>query len=299
MVTTVNPVKEIKPMGVPSQWAAIGAEVGYRPLPATALRQFILGPHGGGKTTFVAGIPRALILDFECGSWGVPLPKATRLEVVNHETLERALNILDAEAKSSSRPFDRVIFDTVDQWSELMNSVLAAEKGVADITAYGGKGHGWSMLRHACWDIVKRIEKAGYAWTVVGHLTEKTITVNEKERTVTRPVIFDTFAKQVSRNADLIGSVSAVVEQEQVTQEYKGRQIPAGTKDVRKVYLDVADTGTALGNLETKKRGVPTLRDRIELPPCMDGHSGWDYFVKAYNEAVEQVKSRVNKGSVA
>lgn len=301
-----NTVKESSAgMSVPvtKEWAALGAASGYAPLPPAQLRMFIIGPHGGGKTAFVASMPRTLLIDFEAGSWGIPRPQAVRLEVQTWEKLESALNLLHRQANSKERPFDRVVFDSVDQWVELMNPVLCARKSsdkvqYDDITNYGSKGAGYALLRNACWSQIKQLEQDGYSWAIIGHLTEKTITVNDRDRTVSRPVLFDTFARQISRNSDVVCSVrlSNIISTVEVAQKLPSGQVVKVPKQQSHVaaVIDMADTGSQFGNLETKKRGVPTLNDSITLPDILDKKQAWETFAEAYNQAAEEVKRRVS-----
>ena len=288
---TTNTIREIKPMTLPTAYTSLGIVSGYVPLEPKELRMFILGPSGGGKTTFMAGIPRTLILDFERGAWGVPNPQAHRVHIKDAATLHKVVAQLIADGKSPSRPFDRVVFDTLDQGLDVLNVELAEQYKVADITQYGSHGAGYAILKGALWNIMVSIQDAGYSWTCIGHLTEKSVTVNKVERTVMRPVAPDSIAKLVGRNSDLFAIVRVETYMHTPTRMIAGVERPAGSPvEKHRVILDTYNMGGQLTTTNTKRRGVPTLDSKIELPDPMTGQLGWDSFVLEYNKAVAAVK---------
>lgn len=276
---------------VPSDYASLGVTTGYTPKSPTQLRFFVLGPPGDGKTAFWAGCPRTLILDFEDGAWGVPSPRAHRIVCNTYETYERIHNKLVADAKAGRRPYDRVVYDTIDGFIEVVNPYLSAKKNCEDITDFGSKGAGWSLLRTACWNAVTELESVGFSWTCIGHITEKTLTVNGKDRTVTRPILFDSFARQVGRNADYVSTVHSAIESVPQYRTIQGRTIECGTTEKVCYRMDAAAVGSLFGASQNKQRGVPTLTSSIVLPDLMSGRYGWDAFCDAYNAAVQDVKS--------
>lgn len=301
---TVNPIQEIKPTAIPSGYAALGVQSGYHALAAKDLRMFIIGPEGMGKTTFAMGSPRTLVLDFDGGAWGVPYARANYLRISTAEGLHTVTDKLVADVKAgppkSLRPFDRVVFDTGDQMLDVLNPELAERhnKGI-DITQYGAKGAGYSLWRSAFWEEIQKVQAAGYAWTVVGHITEKFIIVNKKEKTVLRPVMFDSLAKQIARNCEIFANIYTVTETEQLytTKDYKGQpiQVPAGTKSVRKGFMDISGGDSPIGTFQGKNRGVPTIRTKIELPDPMSGLLGWDVFEAEYNAAVTKIQNQIKQ----
>jgi len=308
--TKENQVVEIKPSSVPpppppivipTGYETFGAEAGYNPLPAKDLRQFLIGAEGCGKTTFVAGIPRNLILDFEKGAWGVPYSRAVRIPIKTASQLRDVVAKLVADAKNSTKPFDRVTFDSIDSMLDIINPEQAEiwNKGV-DITRFGMKGAGYSILRTACWDIIKELEGAGYAWTCIGHVKEVNVSIGKSETTVLRPVLFDSFAKQIARNCELFANIYQETEtiEEKKWTEVQGTKIEVSTGKLlstTKVYLDVKikEGTTSIGTFQGKSRGVPTLRSRILLPGDLTGKYGWDTFVSEYNIGTRKVRDQV------
>ncbi|HEC64210.1 MAG TPA: hypothetical protein ENI23_02825, partial [bacterium] len=151
---TTNTETKITPQTVPSSYAALGVKSGYTPLPAEKLRQFLVGPSGEGKTTFLMSIPRTLVLDFEEGADGIPGSRAHRLHITTPKKLEIIIDKLVADGDNPNRPYDRVGFDTIDQMVEMMNPYLAklqSEKPGRwegdDITQFGDRGGGWAILK--------------------------------------------------------------------------------------------------------------------------------------------------------
>ena len=302
---TANPTTAVAPLSVPkipADYAALGVVGGYQPPAAERLRFFIIGPSGDGKTSFVASIPKTLILDFEGGAWGIPNPRAVRIVCKTYKTFKAIYEKLIIDGKAGRRAWDRVVFDTLDQFVEMMNPMIALAHHTAnwkgtDITDYGGKGAGWAILKNECWKHVTDLEQAGYAWSCVGHVTEKTITINNKDRTVIRPVLFDTFAKLVARNSDYFINVHSKIEAVQQYKVVSGKQYPSGTKDVPVYVMSGSAIGSSLATQQTKQRGVPTMPATIRLPDTMSGESGWEAFCTAYYQSVEEVRSKTEKTS--
>lgn len=276
---------------VPSDYAKLGVTTGYAPKSPDQLRFFVIGPSGDGKTAFWAGCPNTLIFDFEDGAWGIPSPRAHRIVCKTYNTYAAIRDKLLADAKAGRRPYNRIVIDTIDSFVELVNPKLAAEKKIDDITDFGAKGAGWSLLRTECWNDIAAFESAGYAWTCIGHITEKTLTVNGKERTVTRPVLFDSFAKQIGRNADYIATIHSDIQQVPQYRTVQGRTVECGAIDKVVYVLEATAVGSLLGTAQNKQRGIPTFKGKVLLPDLMSGQYGWDAFCDAYNASVAEVRA--------
>jgi len=297
---TTNTVTKIPAQSVPSDWASLGVETGYKPLSVNQLRMFILGPEGQGKTTFIAGSPKTLILDYEGGAWGIPNPRAHRIHVTTFEMQHRFTDKLVADAKAGRRFYDRIVFDTIDQLVELMNDELSIiykdnlTKGIPDIRNYGQKGAGYVLLARYCWDEIQKVEKAGYAWTCTGHLTEKTITIGNTDRTVIRPVVSGTISDLVGRNCEVVATINQRQESVEFFREIQGRKISGGFNTIQATYLEATTMNPVEGVAQGKVRGVPPMRTKILLPNPMTGEQGWDKFAAAYDEAAASVINTFN-----
>lgn len=284
-----NTITPLNPIEIRSDYAALGVTTGYTPKVPSQLRFFIVGPSGGGKTSFASSIPGNLILDFEDGAWGVPHTKACRIVIKDTEHLEKIVSKLVEDAEKGRRAFNRVTFDTFDQLMDMVAPALAAKYEVDDITEYGAKGAGYSKLRTAAYEYLSRLERAGYSWIVIGHVTEKTITVNKADRTVLRPVLIDSLSKQILRNCELFVMINAIEEYEPVYREVNGRRIETGTKPVLR-YKMQATSGLGLTTTQTKLRGVPNMNLSLSLPDTFSsGITAWELFEKSYSESVNQI----------
>ena len=274
---------------IPADYKALGVTSGYNPKPADKLRLFIVGPSGEGKSTFVSSIPDTLILDFEGGADAVPGGKAARVLIKDFDHYKRVIDQLVKDGKQGRMAFKRIAFDTVDEWAALIARVLAVEKGVENITEFGSKGHGWSLIKNRSWGDVRELENAGFTWCCLGHMTEKTVTspVDHKETTVVRVLLFDSFAKTVQRNSDVYATVYNVAGEQIVVQKLKlpGGQVRQVEKKipVTKYMLDLS----TVGRKEGKLRGVPKMPRELELPAV----GGWGVFADAYSAAVVAEKS--------
>lgn len=291
-----NTVKKIEPMSVPADYASLGVVTGYDPVPANMLRQFIVGPYGEGKTSFEAGIPRTLIIDTEAGAWGVPRPRAHRIVAKTMERINAVFEQLWVDGPQKTRPYDRVVFDTVDQFAEILAKWMGAEltNPVEDIRRFGKDGAGYARLTDKIWSYIQKLESFGYAWTVVGHIQEKEIEVSGTKSTVQRPVIYKTCLHMLARNCDIFAQVKAGTEQVQTKVKIPGgRTIDGPDKTIQCYYLDVQTLASGNSTGHNKMRGVPNMQQRIKLPPLLGDEYGWDRFVKVYDEAVAEVKSKL------
>ena len=278
--------------GVPADYAAMGVVTGYSPPDPERLRFFIIGPSGDGKTAFVSGIPNTLILDFEGGAWGVPNSRAARKVITNGKEFELMISKLEADGKKPNRPYRRVVFDTIDQYVEMMNPYIAPDYKCADMTEYGTKGAGWAKLKNRCWSYIHRLEVAGYSWCIMGHITEKSITINNKDRTVVRPVLFDSFSKHVSRNSDYFMTVHSRMTSKPTFKEVHGVKYPLGSTEICEYVIEASAVGSLLGTAQSKQRGVPTMPGVIILPDLFSSVNGWDTFCNAYRKSIEEVKRK-------
>ena len=288
--TGQNVVKQVTPGGVPpitAAYAKLGVEMGYKPRDVSDLRMFLVGPSGEGKTTFLSSIPDTLILDFEGGAEGVPGSVAKRLHIRDYDHYISVIDLLLADAKAGKFVFKRVAFDTVDEWVGLIATQLAHEKDVEDIVEYGAKGHGWSLLKNRCWSKLRELQQAGYTWTCVGHITEKTIVdpITQRDKTVIRASVFPGLAGSCVRNSEFYATIFSLTTEEPVMRDVvlaggvkRRLPVPGETKRNVTYYFDCS----SVAGKEGKKRGVPAMETRFKLPLV----GGWEVFSKKYTDAV-------------
>jgi len=284
----VNPVVDAMPNtvpDVPSDWAALGMKAGYDPKPAEALRLFVVGPSGEGKTTFVSSIPRNVILDYDNGANAIPGGRATRLHVRTYEQLDMYVKKLVEDAKAGRRHWDRVTFDTIDELIAMIKHRLEEEKGVEDITEYRSTGYGYNAILQRFWSLVLDLEQAGYTWAVVGHMktVEETDPATKKPMTRVRESVYPGVAKKILTQSDFkltVYSISQTTEKKAKRKLPDGREIevPAGTETRQVFFVDSMTTSER----DNKSRGVPSMERKFELPLV----GGWDAFKAKYDAAV-------------
>lgn len=286
-------VVQRKPLSIPSAYAALGVTTGYTPRKVGQLRELVLALSAGGKTTYAAGIPDSMILDFEKAAESVPNQRAMRVPIKNGDHLMKIIDKLEADGKANTRPVSRIQFDTFDEMVEVMAVHLGIEYKMADIRNYGSHGAGYNILTGRCIQILKRLEEVGYAWTVYGHLAEKSIVVNGKDKTVIRPVLYDSLFRVVARSAELKAMLSTIGETRQTTRRFQGQDIPG--PDVHEVnfYMTIK-LSEAMGSMEGGKlRGIPSVDAKIQMPNPLTGLYGWDKFSEYYGEQIEKTKAAV------
>jgi hypothetical protein len=289
-----NPVVETKPNEVPivpDDWAALGAKAGYNPREASRLRLWTEGPIGEGKTTFNMGIPRQLVLDFEGGACAVEGGKSVPIFVENYDHYEKVTNKLVADAQAGKRFWERIGFDTVDIWVEMIKLHLEKEKKCEDITEYGREGKGYNLIFNLIVGKLRELEQAGYTWSVVSHLKLKNETDPVTQTTVTRarPSIYPSIAGRIKGNADFCLTAYCLEETEK---EIK-ITLPGGQTRIVKEKLDKPKElyyvdARNVQDKEGKTRGVSTMPRKILVPEI----GGWDVFALEYNKAVDAVKAK-------
>ncbi|KKN66011.1 hypothetical protein LCGC14_0476030 [marine sediment metagenome] len=289
-----NPKIETKPNElpkIPAGYADLGAVAGYNPPPPEKLNMLVVGPSNEGKSTFINSTPRTMVLDFEKGSDSIIDPKAIRIPIRDIAHYDKILAKLIADAKTGNRPFDRVAIDTGDEAAGMLSLWIANEKDIEDIAEYGREGHGWFLLRNRFMHRLRELNNAGYAWTIAGHIVEEKITDRKgKERLRIKPALFPSLYKSVLRLASFEMTFYRLAKSQQRMKTIKhptsgaNIEVPDGDNVdvVETYYLDMR----ALDGEPGKKRGVPNMAGRFELPLV----DGWQVFKDNYNRAVNELK---------
>jgi hypothetical protein len=293
-------MQEIKPMAtpLPSGYAELGVTTGFNPIPPEKTRQVILGPEGSGKSYFALGIPRNLILDFEQGTRHMPSPRAHYIKITNYDSFLEIIKKVCEDGEKGTCPFDRITFDTVDQWVDVtaryMGQQMNKEDKESDIRYWGKEGAGYSRLNNNLFGVIKRLEVAGLAWTAICHISEKDITVNENRRTVARPSVHPGFYRLLAQNSEVIAMICTEKQVKETMRVYNGKAIPTGKmEEYFQFVMKAANSGAMFGNTNNKVR-LPDFEETILLPNPMEGKYGWDLFCEKYNEHVTSIKTRLN-----
>ena len=286
---------------IPADYAKLGLMGGYNPRSIEDIRLYLTGLSGDGKSTFLASIPDTWTLDCEGGAEGIPGRRglyfnmkamARERSVDVYTVYSNIIDKLIADGKAGKHPCRRVGIDTHDAWVELLGRHLLAEKSSGakqfeDIGELGMKGHGHSLLQGRCRNVLGELEDAGYTWAVVGHLTYITETdpITYKESTKIRPILSKGYVGPVVRLAELhitINSRTAIEKADKVVGDkvFKGLD----EKEVTRYYIYSRPTEAKA--MEGKRRGVPTLPARLEVPMV----DGWKVLKDAYEKAVEETR---------
>jgi hypothetical protein len=285
------------PNSIPADWLALGAEEGYHPKEAHELRLWVAGPTGEGKSTFTRSIPDSLTLDFGDETGGVFEPRSPRIYIKNHEHYMQVTDKLIEEGKNGGQWIKRIVFDNVDDWVNMIIEVLQKEKQCEDITEYGSKGKGWTLIRNRCWGKIQLLSEAGYVWSCTANLVEKQQTVGNNTTTVIRPVVYPSFASMFGRRADyklVIYARPSIVTLTKPIKLPNGQVIdkPIGEETKLVYYCNCRSNDTQ----QAKTRGVPDMEETFELPLV----DGWKTFTDKYNDARNKAIERskeLQKGS--
>lgn len=284
---------------LPKEYVALGLTNGYNPVAIEDARLYITGLAGEGKTTFVSSIPDAWLIDFEGGADGIPNRRGAYFDIrkIAKQTgkdsciiYRMILEQLVEDGKKGKRPCRRVILDTHDAWVEMEGRRLLTEKSSGtkvfeDIGELGMKGHGHSLLQGRCRRILGDLEDAGYTWAVVGHLTYTTETdpVTYRETTKIRPVLSKGYVGPVIRMAELHVTIYSSTKVEKVDKVI-GDKVVKGASEEEITRYHLFTRPTEAKTMEGKRRGVPKLPGRLELPMI----DGWNVLKLAYQEAVTE-----------
>ena len=274
-------------------WKTLGATQAFEPPPLQRCRLQILAESKRGKTTLVAGMSGALLLDLEGGAHSLRQSHAHRVwvpayrdsditpkfrEIATAEgrtvgSLETVINQLGRDATSGSPVFQHVIFDSADKLQELVMSYLTKEKG-QDIREYrGGKG-GWALIAEHCMSFPRKLYQLGYGWTMVGHIKIETKTIAGVEVESRRPAIIPGFSGLIEREVEYLLKIEKTF----------GPWDPI-QKQRKQVYHLTAEAN------EVQPNDVP-LGGRIPLPQKVEVPlvGGFTALEAAYNAEVQRIQ---------
>lgn len=179
------------------------------PPPLETLRWYITGNVKSGKTSLVASIPNALILDCENKMQWVK-PSDLKAKYVVPTSLDDAENVIHGLiAAKGKTEYKVVVIDTIDEFlhtfvipgitKELFDDPKTGAKLAAtimDVTEYksSDKGSGgWNLVYKRIGGLLRGLTLAGYGWVVTGHTKELTVKKNVNGRfqdvTVRRPAL--------------------------------------------------------------------------------------------------------------
>jgi hypothetical protein len=290
--------KFVAPNTIPPAYAALGATRGFNP-PSADESCMVLSAQGGeGKSTFASSIKDAIVLDFDWGAHSVVGGHAVRIEVGMQQTpngkkmidqYDHYLNIvkqLTTDGEAGHCPFKRVVIDTADTWVDMLAAHLCEDKGVSYVGEIGAKGAGWNMLYERCKLDLNGFKNAGLPWLALCHVTEKTITVNDKERTVCRASVFPKLYDNLCNLANIVAVMHMKLEYREIEKEIdlKGQKkmVKTGQNELVRRFLVQVESD----DLRRAKRRLEGLTGIVDLPV----REGWGIFADYYNKQVSVLR---------
>ncbi|HUX15660.1 MAG TPA: AAA family ATPase [Phycisphaerae bacterium] len=268
---------------VPSAFARLGVETGFKPWEPEELGIILLSWSGEGKTTWASSIPHSLLIDFGNNAAGVVAPKAHRVWIKTYAQWNTLRDTLVAQAKAGKCYYNRVTIDTADEWFGILAEKVIedynshAKRKAEDIGEVGQEGKGFGGVGVLMAHELRTLRAAGLGWLVTGHLQEKKV----NDATMIRPVLAPSSFKYLVQAAH----VKAQIEVDMTF--YREAQVKVGDKLITtKKKLDVPTRDYSL-RIRTAEPGdevkcrLPHLPERVPFPR----HGAWDAFVEAYRKA--------------
>ena len=289
----------IEPGTLPEEYAKLGVTTEVVFPTADECRMPVSGEGGTGKTTFVAGIPRAIIIDADGGSHSVIGKQAAtaNLQALDidpklrgykmYEALMKRL-LEDSKKPRDERPFLTVIIDSLDTWSELLTEYIlgginrkSKGKTYDSIGEYGSDGSGYGLVYARAMFDINTLWKAGYRWVICAHLQEKEIMLGGVRQTVIRPSVGKGLYSRVRIRADVEAQISLQVKRK-ADRDESGKVTGGKTLD-RQFTLQVEAS-----EQRKAKRRLPTLTGDLVLPPVGGYRAYYDFYEEKRLEAAAQ-----------
>lgn len=285
---------------IPSDLAKLpGVSTGFRPVGVNRGRYVFTGRPGCGKSTLIHSNPKAFILDPEMGGNTVDDPRAICFtpdpdKTPEGETASAYMKMVDtliARRKKGAKDIEMIVFDTIDELIEIFLRDFCLKHSLEDPLDYrSGEGNAYSIVRRDLFGILDRAYKAGFGWTVLAHVTPKTIRHGGEDRVVMSLSISDSFRNSLFRKCEHMMFL------EYHTKSIPGKVITFTSKTGGKP-LTVPGTPTQVECriLKTKPgglwRGETTNEVKVRIPfpdsteiPSFDG---WKVLSSVYDEAIQ------------
>ena len=149
----------------------------------TPLKLLLYGDAGSGKTTFVAGNPKALILDWE---GGCGFTHAMKIGVPNWQAMES--EVMPQLMDPAYRKFcDTVAIDRLDVMVLAIEGFVCAQNRVAAVGEVP-HGKGWAQGKALLRKCLYSLSNAGYNVVLVSHAKTETVQ-GRKTYTRTQPTL--------------------------------------------------------------------------------------------------------------
>ncbi len=289
---------------IPSDLADIpGIATGFRPVGANRGRYVICGRPGCGKSTLAHSNPKAFILDPEMGGNTVDDPKAICFtpdpEVVPEgQSAEAYMDMMEkiiARRKAGKREFDMIVIDTIDELIEIFLQDFCLKHKLEDPLDYkSGEGNAYSIVRRDIFRMLDRAYRAGFGWTLLAHVTPKTIRHAGEEKIVQSLSVSDSFRNALFRKCEhmmFLDFYTKTIKGEPATRVIKGKKIVIPGESHQEIWRVLKIKPGGLWKGET----TSDVKVRVPFPDSTEilRLGGWDVVTTVYNEAVKTLTQGV------
>lgn len=278
------------------EYMEIGATQGFEPIPLTSSKIAVGGRPGRGKTTFVMGIPRALVLDYDRGAKQCRTQHAIRVDMKDVRKKKRVWALHDEmvtklfdHAGKKNRPFDMVVFDTLDTWF-----YMEEERATVEYNASNPGEKVRTVLNLSDWgaaraDIYARmcatlrhLHSAGYGYLILYHIVAKKHVVKTRmgEETVTRwePALGNKLNDLVNQNAEIVTTIDRTTKRSPKVGGKRGEEVTTHS-----LVFSTSDE-------------YPDAKHRLRLPESrviLPEGGGWSAFEESYNKGIKIAQEEV------
>ena len=279
---------------------------GFDPAPASKLRWVYVGELGVGKSTLVASIPDAIIIDPEASQNAVPGARSWRFCPGSRGTnpWTHFQEIMAALISDATSTFKTVVFDTGDSFVGLIERGLTDRHNAAaakssssrvldSITEFGAEGAGWTKIHNTIKHTLIQLENAGYGWGTTLHTKNHNIKLMDgKEFSFVDAALSPGCAAAFKERADYVGRI--ILEKKKTTTI---RDLDLGDKVMEQEFHEEHIVRTLTFSLPPAPKNATafaarTVKQRIPFNkevvlPKMDG---WATVVSAYEAAATQAQ---------
>ena len=283
---------------IPDEYAVLGVRRGFNPSTPDELRMIVGGFYGTGKTSFVCGDPKALVMDFDNAAQDVYGCRALHVPVQSWGRYMALKALLLRDKEAGKCPVSRIVFDTGDLFLELIDhelvgpinarrtdaegTPLAGEPApIRSMKEFGQSGAGYTKLTQTMLGELLEWYNGGFAWTVTCQLKwEKA--ANGGAASDLRSQMAPTTFGMLSSYADLIAMIDVQLRTEtpKIKQIVQGKPvlIDGPQRTIREVRLDAFATERP-GQADPKCRLLG-----VEVRTVIPAIGGWAAFHKHYSE---------------
>lgn len=298
------------------KYAKLGAYTGRQVSPLHALRIFIFGRGGEGKSAFIQSNPNCFIINCDLSGSTSPDPVASvwppidsvtgrplispmgdpipEMKGFKYEDIKRTVNTLKEMAiAGEDRPLT-VAIDSLTQLIEMVKDWVVANARQLNLVGEGTVVTDFSQLRgEAAWDrvyaeivgLLDDLKQHGYGYILVGHSTEKQIPIADKQvilkpSLVMGPGLWARLQPRIDMSALIKMGTKTIVNVVTETGTNGKPNVKRVPQTVQVCTFDLEDVLFA----GVTKRRLAEMMTKIELPP----KGSWGVVEAAYNEAVRK-----------